>query len=95
VENGPFTYIRGSHRNHGTRLRRQVFGEGNGVPSTGFSEEEVGRLIDREDLLLGNAGTLILTDVRGLHRGAPQKSGRRSVLVNYILKHPGDLDIDR
>jgi hypothetical protein len=30
-----------------------------------------------------------------MHRGTPQKDRSRSVLVNYIVKHQGDLEIDR
>ena len=32
--------------------------------------------MDREDRVNGPAGTLILADVRGLHRGTPQVTAR-------------------
>jgi hypothetical protein len=91
--NGPFTYLRGSHKRHLTRLRKQMLGRHPG--DTSFSEDEVSSLRDEEIQLTGQAGTLILTDVRGLHRGSPQRDRSRSVLVNYIVKHAGDLELDR
>lgn len=88
--NGPFTYLRGTHRMHLVRLQKQVTGNREGSP-TSFSPEELGRVLNREVKIDGPAGTLILTDVRGLHRGSPQRDASRSVLVNYVVKHPGDL----
>jgi len=91
--NGPFTYLRGSHRRYLTRVRKQVMGRPK-PGDTSFSEEEVRPLASEEVQLCGQAGTLILTDVRGLHRGSPQYDRSRSVLVNYIVKHAGDLELD-
>jgi hypothetical protein len=93
--NGPFAYLRGTHRDHATRLRKQIFGNPPGESPTTFYESDVASKLDREARICGPAGTLILTNVRGLHRGTPQVDRSRSVLVNYILKHPGDLKIDK
>ena len=93
--NGPFAYLRGTHRSHFTRLKKQVLGNPEGENPTSFFEDDIRPLIDREVQVCGPAGTLILTNVRGLHRGSPQLERSRSVLVNYILKHPGDLEIDK
>jgi hypothetical protein len=93
--NGPFAYLRGTHRNHFTRLKKQVLGNGEGQSPTSFFEDDIKPLLEREVQICGPAGTLILTNVRGLHRGSPQIERSRSVLVNYILKHPGDLEIDK
>ena len=92
-QNGPFTYLRGSHRAHFTRLRRQIQHRA-GMKSTSFAEADLGSLLQDEVKVCGPAGTLILADVRGLHRGAPQLSGARSVLVNYLYRHAGDVRID-
>jgi phytanoyl-CoA dioxygenase PhyH len=92
--NGPFTYIRGTHKSHLLRLRKQIVGNREGSPTSFYPEDLKGSL-DDEVMIEGKAGTLILADVRGLHRGSPQQDGSRSVLVNYILKHPGDLHMDR
>jgi len=91
---GPFTYLRGTHRSHLTRLRKQIVGNAEGSP-TSFYEADLGRRLKGETQLLGPAGTLILADVRGFHRGSPQYGDSRSVLVNYILPEPGDLFFDR
>jgi hypothetical protein len=93
--NGPFAYLRGTQRNHLLRLRKQVVGNDEGVSPTSFSEDDVRSLMDREDQIVGSAGTLILADVRGLHRGTPQVERSRSVLVNYIVRHEGDLVLDK
>jgi len=92
--NGPFTYIRGTHKSHLRRIRQQVLWNGEGSP-TSFRNEDLGRLLEREVEITGEAGTLILADVRGFHRGAPQIDGSRSVLVNYMYRHEGDMLIDR
>jgi hypothetical protein len=93
--NGPFAYLRGTQRNHAMRVRKQVVGNGEGESPTSFSKGDVGRLLDREVRVCAPAGTLILADVRGLHRGTPQADRSRSVIVNYIVRHEGDLVLDK
>jgi phytanoyl-CoA dioxygenase PhyH len=88
--NGPFTYLRGSHRSHFTRIKKQVVGNEEGA-ATSFHPDDVKSRLDSEVQICGPAGTLIITDVRGLHRGSPQREGDRSVLVNYVVRHEGDL----
>ena len=89
-EGGPFTYLAGSHRNHYLRLKKQVFGNKDG-PQTSFYDEDLGDLLSGESKLCGTAGSLILANTRGLHRGSPQIGCSRSVLVNYIYKHPEEV----
>jgi len=94
--NGPFAYVPGTHRKHLLRIKKQLFGNGEGeAPTTVFPEDMTEDERALETNVLGKAGTLILADVRGMHRGTPQKDRSRSVLVNYIVKHEGDLQIDR
>jgi hypothetical protein len=93
--NGPFTYIRGTHRSHLRWITKQVRGNPDDPRDTSFHEDDVASLLRKEVKLTAPAGTLILADVRGLHRGSPQIDRSRSVLVNYIVKHAGDLQIDR
>ena len=93
--NGPFTYLRGTHRSWFLRLKKQLLGDAGGSP-TSFSELDLKSVLAREVRVCGPAGTLILADVRGFHRGSPQIDRSRSVLVNYIdLQSPGDLYLDR
>jgi hypothetical protein len=94
--NGPFAYVPGTQRKHLLRLKKQLIGNGEGEsPTTVFPEDMTKAELARERAVTGKAGTLILADVRGLHRGTPQKDRSRSVLVNYIVKHQDDLQIDR
>jgi hypothetical protein len=92
--NGPFTYIPGTHRSHALRLRKQLRGNGEASP-TSFHADEIEGALDREVQITGPAGTLILADVRGLHRGSPQSAGSRSVLVCYMLKDSTEIFPDR
>ena len=92
--NGPFAYIPGTHRDRIRLMRKIISGSGDHAP-TGFPAEELGRLVDKEVQISGSAGTLILADVRGLHRGTPQSERSRSVLVNYLYHEATDLELDR
>jgi hypothetical protein len=90
--NGPFAYIPGTQRSHLRRIFKQLR---QGSHATGFKDEELKSLIGREVRLTGRAGTLILADVRGFHRGTPQLDRSRSVIVNYMFETPGDVWPDR
>jgi len=92
--NGPFTYIRGSHRAFLTRLKKQLVGNRTGSPYS-FSERHLRRLLNREVQVCGGAGTLVLADVRGIHRGSPQINRSRSVLVNYMMRSQHDVFLGR
>jgi len=88
-DNGPFTYIKRTHRATALRLKKQIKGNRT-APPTSFSVADVKNLLAQEARITGPAGTLILADVRGLHRGSPQKAAPRSVLVNYLYESPGE-----
>jgi ectoine hydroxylase-related dioxygenase (phytanoyl-CoA dioxygenase family) len=90
--NGPFAYIPGTQRSHARRVVKQLV---KGSEATGFTDQELGKLIDREVTITGEAGTLILADVRGFHRGTPQLNRSRSAIVNYMFKHDGEVELDR
>ncbi len=94
VGNGPFTYLPGTHTSHFRRLKKQVLWDGKGA-ATSFSDDDLGPLLKREKQILGPAGTMILADVRGFHRGSPQLERSRSALVNYMYRHEGDMFLDR
>lgn len=91
-ENGPFTYLVGSHRLGIRRIIRQLH-KPPGHASTGYSEAELPEGLE-ERSMMGEAGALVLADVRGLHRGAPQRARSRSILVNYMYRSPGDVWLD-
>jgi len=92
--NGPFTYLRGTHRSHFIRLKKQLIGNAEGSP-TSFYERDLESVLDQEVQVCGEAGTLILADVRGIHRGSPQINRSRSVLVNYMYRTQGDVYLDK
>lgn len=92
--NGPFTYLRGSHRCYWVRLKKQIVGNRE-APPTSFYDKDLRAMLKHEVEICGPAGTLILADVRGLHRGSPQVNRSRSVLVNYMYTSPGDKYFDR
>jgi hypothetical protein len=93
--NGPFTYIRGTHNAYLLRYKKQIFGNGKTESPTSFYEKDVKSVIHNEVQLCGKAGTLILADVRGLHRGSPQLERSRSILVNYMYPKEGDIYLDK
>ncbi len=86
-ESGPFTFVPGSHRDHWLRVRKEVFRDGGGDAPTTIRPEEYPQGEASEVQLTGPAGSLIIADTRGVHRGAPQRGRSRSVLVNYLYDH--------
>jgi hypothetical protein len=89
LKNGPFQYIEGSHTTK--NVYRDSFKYNYDQFQNRFTEKEVQRLIDEEPLRLktfeAKAGTVILTDTRGIHRGKPIQSGMRYALTNYLWMH--------
>ena len=86
-KNGPYEYIRGSHRT-GAFLRDT---RNAGVPmgSIKFRDENVKRMLEEEpDRLMtfeAKAGTLIIADTTGIHRGASIEEGVRCALTTYTF----------
>ena len=84
-DNGPFQYIRGSHRL--SAMIRDRRSAALGVAQSRVGNDEIKKLIeknaDRLITLMGSAGTLILADTTGLHRGMPIAAGTRHALTNY------------
>ncbi len=86
-ENAPFTYLTRTHKSFKGRHKKDFEFERDG--ETGayghFHPQEVRELrshLECEELVCtGKAGTLIIADFRGLHKGTPLKAGRR-VLLN-------------
>ncbi len=84
--NGPFQYIQGSHKPLsilGDFLKYGIDPTDSRVPDAKMDKyiaAEPERLITFE----APAGTALLVDVRGIHRGAPLLEGERYALTNYI-----------
>ncbi|CAN7315958.1 phytanoyl-CoA dioxygenase family protein [Bradyrhizobium sp. LjRoot220] len=93
-ENGPFEYVAGSQKKW-----RAIFDTAVGnlpsAPSTRYEPALVDRLLSRYHIqasrFLGKAGTLLLVNTTGIHRGRPLKAGSRYALTNYYY-HPYQID---
>lgn len=85
TDSGPFQYVEGSH-NH-LDIIRDCFINNFKFNQNRFSDTEVEKIIKRNPsklkTLSGKAGTLILVNTRGIHRGMPIKQGVRYALTNY------------
>lgn len=84
--NGPFQYIRGSHRKLDvlTSYLKKIF-----QPSQyRFSDSDILNYVYKNNVnvesVTGRAGTLAYVDTKGLHRGKPLESGVRYVLFCYF-----------
>ena len=84
--NGPFQYIKGSHLyksviNTAAKLSKSL-------SNSRFTNEEIESIVDSNTVevpttFCGKAGTLLIVDTRGLHRGMPLKEETRYALTNY------------
>jgi len=92
LENGPFTYIKGSQDPHSfnkyTKMQKHYIEGSDTAESYDHSyyskaEEEALGLWDKATPMIAPAGTVIIAETRGLHVAAPITKGTRRVLVNY------------
>jgi hypothetical protein len=81
---GPTAYVPGSHRHWWLRIKNQLLDYPKGKEVRLFDGAAIGRLPERETLLCGEAGSLLLLDGRGLHKATAPAGGSRSVLMNYL-----------
>lgn len=89
-ENGPFEFLPGSHKRWRV-LVDTALGELPPAPGTRYDPALVDRMVRRFGLkrqhYTGKAGTLLLVNTAGIHRGRPLHSGSRYALTNYYY-HP-------
>jgi hypothetical protein len=87
LENGPFEYVPGSHRVRA--LVKTILGAGIAHAQNRLTDEEVERacaaMSIRPKTLTAPAGTLLLIDSSGLHRGMPISTGERYALTTYYF----------
>ncbi|MEM7261078.1 MAG: phytanoyl-CoA dioxygenase family protein [Planctomycetota bacterium] len=89
-QSGPFEFLAGTTGL--VPMLRDVWRGGLGFRQTRIEERTVERLLeaDPEQLrtLVGTAGTLVLADTLGIHRGMPIEAGTRHALTNYYFARP-------
>lgn len=83
---GPFQYVRNSHRKLSSILAywRKQFKPG----QYRYDDSELNNYLaasgENAELIVGRAGTLVLVDTKGIHRGAPILNGRRYAVTCYF-----------
>ena len=86
ADNAPFVYYKGSHEQHPWKhkyhLEYEIDGESGRYGHFFWQEmEEIKEKMNYEEFVCtGKAGTLILADFRGIHKGTTLKSGKRILL---------------
>lgn len=94
LDNGPYQYVKGSHTEKDIISKA---GKGIKFNQNRFEHEEILDLVDGDESQISTftakAGTLILTETRGLHRGMPIKEGTRYALTNYY--YPSYMKMDK
>jgi hypothetical protein len=84
--NGPFEYLLGSHRRWRAALDTALGGLA-AAPASRYAPEAIARLGFARRAFPAPAGTLLLVNSAGIHRGRPLGAGRRHALTNYYY-HP-------
>ena len=94
INNGPYQYIKGSHKN--SSIYKAIRNSGIRFNQNRLSEEVVKVFLQTEGVemltVTGKAGTLILTETRGIHRGMPIREGIRYALTNYYYSQTINLE---
>lgn len=84
MENGPFEYVVGSHRVQ--RKCSDVLRQKSGI-SPRYTQASVDSMCSKDGQsvksFVGKAGTAILCDTSGVHRGRPIREGVRYAITNY------------
>jgi hypothetical protein len=93
-ENGPFQYLIGSHKRWRVAFDTAL-GDLPEAPQTRYDNASIDKIAQRLGLTLQSfpapAGTLLLVNTAGIHRGMPLTSARRYALTNYYY-HPAHVD---
>lgn len=91
--NGPFQYLKGTHRESSSlKLRLNKLSNPNQYR---FTSDEINRIISsniyapKQETFTAQAGTLLLVDTKGIHRGQPIESQNRYALTQYCFNGRG------
>ncbi|WMN61175.1 phytanoyl-CoA dioxygenase family protein [Pseudoalteromonas xiamenensis] len=103
-DNGPFQYVNGSNLLRG-KLKDASCRDKGDIRNPRYKDEYVRMLVNKKGFDLttftGKAGTAILCDTSGIHRGTPVVNGTRYAVTNYykskssLWKRDGDGIIDK
>ncbi|MCA8959704.1 MAG: phytanoyl-CoA dioxygenase family protein [Planctomycetes bacterium] len=89
-DHGPFQFITGTAQL--SNIIRDIWQAGFAFRQTRLDHESVMKIGERYPetfrTLTAPAGTVILADTRGIHRGMPIRSGSRYALTNYYFTRP-------
>jgi hypothetical protein len=87
LENGPFEYLEYSHL-----VSQSLRMVANGLSRPNqyrFSDHEIESIVSSGEVIprtfVGKAGTLLLVDTKGIHRGQPIRLGTRHALTEYCF----------
>lgn len=90
-ENGPFQYLLKTHKH--SSIIDTILSNSIGARQNRLSEQNITDILSTKKYELktitGKAGSLILTDTSGIHRGKPIEEGTRYALTNYYFE--GDI----
>jgi hypothetical protein len=90
-ENGPFQYLTGSHKRWRVAIDT-IFGNLPEAPQTRYTDQDIARAVARLNLTAqsfpASAGTVLLVNTAGIHRGMPLSKGTRYALTNYYYHPP-------
>lgn len=87
-ENGPFEYLKGSHRK--PEVLKLIYNGLQRFRQYRFSQKEVEEIVQQmglteQNFFCGEPGDVILVDTKGIHRGCPIRKGQRVALTNYYF----------
>jgi hypothetical protein len=90
LTNGPFEYIRNTHKKES--VLKSILDHNFEFNHNRFSESDVEKILSypeySSEIFIGNAGTLIVADTSGVHRGMPIQEGTRYAMTNYCWVSP-------
>lgn len=88
VENGPFEYIEYSHSKN--QFIKDIYRADLDYGNTRITDEKVAEILSvspkRLKTFVAKAGTLLLANTSGIHRGKPIENGVRYALTNYYYR---------
>lgn len=90
VSNGAFEYVPGSHRPKDKWRINKFLGKPLSNPR--YTNEDIETVMKelgyQSKKVIGKAGTLLIADTSGLHRGSPLLQGERVALTQYLADGP-------